>query len=225
MKIQDVWNGAAGGLIGEVVEWDIYKFKELDFIPDVCIDLGANIGVASRYVRELFPYCKIISVEPNKENCEIFRQFTNDENITLIEKAIGNGNVWHGLTASNGSGETYFTNGVGYPESEMSKNHSMELSKVETISLSSLVETYVNPTDKLIIKLDIEGNEHVILFDEKEMNALRRADYIAGEIHFYAINGLYWQEVQDKTRVALKSLETTHDCELDNVNFWAKKIR
>lgn len=223
MKLEDTLKGGYLGLFGEVVTMDIYKIKKIKFTPTCILDVGSNVGVFSRFARQLFPHCKIIAIEPNKENCDIFKQYTIDGNTILIEKAIGNGKVWHGLTAANGSGETYLTEGVGFPESGMAKDDRMESSNVETITLSEIVNTYVKPEDKLLIKLDIEGNEHTILFDEKEMDALRRAAYICAEIHFYALTGLEWQEVQDRTHEALKSLETTHNCELDNVNFWATK--
>lgn len=223
MRIQDVWNGQAGGLIGEVIINDCYKLKELNFTPSCIVDLGSNIGIFAQFARELFSDALIICVEPDKENIKIFNQFNDDRNLILIEKAIGNGKVWHGLTAANGSGETYLCSGVGFPEKKMIKSSVLESSSVDTIRLSEIVETYVKPNDKLLIKLDIEGNEHVILFDEEEMDALRKADYICAEIHRYALTSKEWQGVHDKTEVALNSISDTHEIEIDGVHFWATK--
>lgn len=223
-NLNESLNGQYDGLYGEVVTNDIYKLKELKFTPTVFIDLGANVGVTSRFAKELFPKCFIISVEPNPSNIEIFKQFTQDDKILLIEKAIGTGKVRHGLTAANGSGETYLSSGIGFPEKGLQQDDRMEDSNIETIRLSDIIAKYVYPDDKLVIKMDIEGQEHVILFDVVEMSALRRADYICAEIHRYALTGLEWQEVQDKTYAALDSLKTTHITELDNVDFWATKI-
>lgn len=222
-NIYESLNGGYAGLEGEVITNDIYKLREVKFTPTVFIDLGCNVGCTTRFARELFPKCFIIAVEPNPSNIEVFKQFTKDDNLLLIEKAIGTGKVRHGLTAANGSGETYLSSGVGFPADGLATDDRMEDSDIETITLSEIVNKYVYPNDKLIIKLDIEGNEHVILFDETEMKALRRADYICAEIHFYARTGAEWQEVQDRTNEVLMSLETTHYCRLSNKDFWATK--
>lgn len=223
MLIEETLRGGYLGLYGEVVTNDIYKLKEINFSPSVIIDIGANIGVFSRYARSLFPEAKIIAIEPNKENCNLFKYFTKDKSIILIEKAIGNGSVWHGLTAKNGSGETYLSAGIGYKEINMDLDSSLEKSDVKTITLTEIVNAYIKDGEPFILKIDCEGNEHTILFDETEMQTLRKATYICAEIHFYAHTGREWQEVQDRTHEALRSLETTHYCELDNVNFWATK--
>lgn len=224
MLIEETLRGGYLGLYGEVVQEDIYKLKEINFIPSTIIDIGANIGVFSRYARSLFPAAKIIAIEPNKENCDLFKYFTKDKSIILIEKAIGNGKVWHGLTAANGSGETYLSAGIGFKETNMNLDSSMEKSDIQTITLTEIVNTYIKEDELFILKIDCEGNEHTILFDETEIQTLRKATYICAEIHFYAHTGAEWQEVQDRTHEALKSLESTHKCELDNVNFWATKL-
>lgn len=224
MLIEETLRGGYLGLYGEVVTEDVYKLKGIKFTPTIFIDCGANIGVTSRFARQLFPECLIIAIEPHKENCDLFKYFTKDKSIILIEKAIANGMVWHGLTAANGSGETYLNPGVGFIQDGMETDVTLEESSVSTIRLSEIIDKYVKPEDKVIIKLDIEGNEHIIFFDEVEMNALRRADYIGAEVHFYARTGGEWQEVQDRTHEALRSLETTHECRLvDRVNFYATK--
>lgn len=223
-SLSESLNGKFDGLFGEVVTNDIYKLRDLKFIPTVFIDLGANVGVTTRFARELFPKCFIISVEPNPSNIEVFKLFTQDDNILLIEKAIGTDKVRHGLTANNGSGETYLSSGLGFSKDKLDIDDRMEDCDIETIKLSEIISKYVYPNDKLVVKLDIEGQEHVILFDETEMAALRRADYICAEIHKYAIDGEEWQEVQDKTIEVLNSLKSTHQIELNNVDFWATKL-
>lgn len=223
MLIEETLNGKFSGLYGEVVADDIYKLKEVHFQPDLIIDLGACVGVFTRYARTLFPWALIVAVEPNKDNFDLLCRFTDDGNAIAINKAIGRGKMWHGRTAANGSGETYFSKSIGYSEEGMANDTSMEESNVETIMLSDIVEKYVKPKDKLLIKLDIEGQEIVLFTDEKEMEALRRADYLCAEVHFYAHTASYWRGVQEATLDALKSLESTHKCLLEGVHFWATK--
>jgi FkbM family methyltransferase len=224
-KIEDTLNGGYLGLEGEVVTSDCYKLKELKFVPEIIFDFGANVGIFSRYARSLFPDALIIAVEPHKENCEVFERFTKDEKIILINKAIGQGNLWHSTTAKNGAGESYVSEGLGFPHDEMNirVGNSVEQSNVETIMPDKIINTYLKEGMTSVLKLDCEGAENIIWGHEPSMEAIKKIDYIAAEIHFYAISGKTWQEVQDKTRAALKSLELTHDCELDNVNFWATK--
>lgn len=125
-------------LYGEIVDKDIYHMRDVedivsindpsfvheaghkrpfDFIPDVVIDLGCNIGLFTGYARQLYPHALIIAVEPDKKNCELFKELIGeDSRITLINKAIGSGEVWHSKGAVNGSGENYITSGVAYPQ-------------------------------------------------------------------------------------------------------------
>jgi FkbM family methyltransferase len=221
-KLEDSLNGGYLGLYGEVVTSDCYRLKSLSFIPDVIFDLGANVGVFTRYARELFPNALIVAVEPHKENAEVFEKFTPPENIVLIKKAIGKGAIWHATTAANGSGECYFSEGLGYPQHEVVQS-GLEKLDIETMMPDELINKYLHDHNKSVLKLDIEGAENIIWDHDLSMEAIKKIDYICGEIHFYAINGKEWDDVQIKTRAALKSLEDTHLCELDNVNFWAVK--
>jgi FkbM family methyltransferase len=226
-KIEDSLNGKFSGLYGEVVTCDTYKLRMLDFSVSKVIDIGANVGVFSRFARELFPEALIVSVEPNKSNCEVFRQFTNDDKIILINKAIGIGKIYHGLTAANGSGETYLSEGLGYPEGDMNQEltegSTLELSDIETIMPDEIINTYIEEGEDFILKIDIEGAENTIWTHEPSMIAIAKAKYLCMEIHRYALNGGQWQEVQDKTDEAIEKLRETHDVEIEGVHLWAYK--
>lgn len=227
-RIEDTLNGGYNGLYAEVVTEDTYKIKDLQFVPDVVIDMGANVGVFTRYIRSMFPDCLIIAIEPNEENFKCLKHFTYaDEKIIFINKAIGSGKVFHGTTAANGSGEVYLNSGLGYPEEKMidavSKKFGLEECSIETIMLDEIYTTYVKEGDKFIVKCDIEGNEHKVLSHQTSMGVLHEADYIAMEVHFYAMTGQEMVDVNYWIREHLKSLSTTHDCLLDGVHFWATK--
>ena len=51
------------------------------------VDLGANIGLASRYFREVFPGAELVAVEPDAGNCAIARH-NLPAGATLLEAAI-----------------------------------------------------------------------------------------------------------------------------------------
>jgi FkbM family methyltransferase len=224
MKIvnNETLNGNYPSLYGEVVTCDIYRLRTLDFVPDVVIDLGANVGAFTRFARELFPNALIVAVEPDKENFTHLLKFTPPSNIIFMNNAIGRGKVWRGLTAANGSGATYLSSGLGYPETEMG-GETMELSKVSTIMPNEILSEFASAGQKVLVKIDIEGNEHTIFTHELSMLALRKVDYLCMEVHFYALNGGLTEQVNEETMKALKSFEATHHIELDNVNFYARK--
>lgn len=228
MKLEEIWDGAAAGLYGEVVVEDTYKIKELKFIPTICFDFGCNIGIFTRYVRSLFPECFIVAVEPDKDNFKWAKYFTpEDDKILFINKAIGQGQIYHGLTAANGSGETYLSSGLGYPKEKMEyavdNKLGIEQSNIETVMPDELINKFVKEGDKFIVKMDIEGNEHVVFDHEPSMEALKKADYLCFEIHKYAIDGQEHENVGYYTNKRLKEFRATHYCILDGVHFYAIK--
>lgn len=228
MKLQDTLKGGYRGLHGEVVTEDQYRLRQLPFTPDVIIDLGANIGIFSRFARDLFPDALIIAVEPDPDNIEVFKKFTDDKRIILIEKAIGKGKLYKCIGATNGAHECYLSPGLGYPEKEMKNDERLELVEIETVTLSEIIKQQIStrdffPDDKWMVKIDVEGNEHSIFTDLDSMDLLTYADYVCIEIHWYALTGNLIQEVKDKTLEALALFDFTHNIIIDNQYFWALK--
>lgn len=228
MKLHETLNGGYAGLHGEVVTHDCYRLRTLPFIPDVIFDFGGNIGIFARFARELFPDALIVSVEPHPENRSVFKEFTKDDKIILIEKAIGRGKMWHNLGARNGSGESYVSSGLGFDKEMMASavrnNQGVEASGVDAVMPDEIIWQYWKPGMKAVLKCDCEGCENFVFTDKHSMDMIKQMDYIAMEVHFYALTGgKPWEEVQEQTRAALKELEETHICELDNVHFWAIK--
>lgn len=227
--IEEAMAGPYGGLYGEVVTGDTYRIRSLKFKPDLVFDIGANIGIFSRYIRNRFPEARIIAMEPDPNNCDMLRRFTDDQNMILLERALGSGSaLYHGLTAVNGSGETYLSSGLGYPSEEMAKlakaRNGMEESFIPTITLGQLLSFYYRDGEKALIKIDCEGAENSIWMDRESMDYLRRIDYIAMELHDYALTGgPVHDTVVSVTNAALGSLERTHDCKREGVHFWATK--
>lgn len=225
MKLEETLNGGYNGLYGEVVTFDCYKLRQLDFVPDIVFDIGANVGVFTRFARSLWPEAKIISVEPHPENIAVFKQFTDMKGITLIEAALGSGSLWHNLGAPNGAHESYVSIGLGFDEAQMSAAANTEKSDIQTIMLDELTgQQWYKEGMKTVMKIDCEGCENCIWEDEASMEVLRKMDYICMETHFYAISGgeLY-DEMKEKTLAAFKSLEDTHYCHFEHPHFQARK--
>lgn len=209
------------GLEGEVKEQDCYRIKDLPFVPDMIVDCGANIGVFTHFCHELFPEASIVSVEPDKKNFAILNASIFSNKISILNAAIGRGQVYHGLTAANGSGETYLNAGIGYPD--MEGDSSVEKSAVSTTMLDQLIRP-IDSNNVILVKIDIEGNEKEIFTHEPSMEVLRKCDYVCMEVHRYAQHGgAVYDEVVEATNKALKSFDDTHYCEEIGVHFWAIK--
>lgn len=226
-KLEDSLEGGYEGLYGEVWTQDCYRLRELQFSPSVVFDLGANVGVLTRFARELFKDAKIISVEPNPLNFEILKKFTPDDNTVFINKAVGVGTVWHYKDAVNGSHECYLSDGLGYDRNLLANEEMIggciEKIDIETVMPGDLVKEYIKNNEKYIFKIDIEGNEHTLWSDEETMEALIGAEYICMEVHFYALHGGALEEVRNKTIEAFTRLQETHWCFLNHTMFFALK--
>lgn len=238
-SITESLNGGYAGLYGEVVDSDIYHLRDVDdivsvndpsfvhekghkrgfnFVPEVVYDFGANVGIFSRYARSLFPDAVVISVEPDPENCKVFRAFTNDPKITLIESAIGAGGIWRANGAVNGAHECYLSEGLGYID--INNNKSLTKTSVPSIMPCDIIDPKFT---RSILKLDIEGAENVIWGHKPSFDAIKKIDYICGELHYFAQDAQSHPEVLRATERAFAELAVTHNVTIDNVNFWAVK--
>ena len=238
MNLKESLSGGYAGLYGEVVETDVYEMRDVedivsindplfihvkghkrgfDFIPDVIFDLGANVGIFTRYCHDLFPDAKIIAVEPHPEN---FKYLPTDLAI-CINKGIGAGRLWRGTGAVNGSGESYVSNVTGFDEIMRSDSH-IPVS-IESITLKKLFDEFVLPGHKVIVKMDIEGGENALFEDEESVKCLLNADYVAMEIHNYALSGKDVPAVEKLTSSILERFEKTHDCKLNHIYFYARR--
>lgn len=223
--LQEILAGDYGGLYGEVVTADVYKMRDLAFTPTLVFDVGANIGIFSRYARMLWPRARIVAVEPNPDNCQMFRRFTpSSSGIHLIEAAIGRGQIYHGLTARNGSGETYLSAGLGYPadQMELALGPTLERSSVQAINLFELI-AYCEPEDKTVLKMDCEGAENLVWSHGPSFDFLTSMDYIAMELHDYALTHEERRKVLDETEAGLRILSLTHETRREGVHMWAVK--
>jgi FkbM family methyltransferase len=58
--------------------------------PKFIIDAGANIGIASVFFRTNYPDATIVAIEPDQQNCELFKLNTQKyANVHLIQAGLG----------------------------------------------------------------------------------------------------------------------------------------
>ena len=133
---------------------------EYDFLTprkeDVVIDAGANIGdFTAKIARKV---SSVIAIEPSRENLSYLRlNVANTQNITIIQKAIGNERGIIGFTGQ----------GVSAAVKENANN------RVEIDTLDHICEDLkIAPT---LLKMDIEGYEGDALRGmERSMDTVRR---------------------------------------------------
>jgi FkbM family methyltransferase len=200
------------GLYGEVVGFDCYGLTKLGFVPNVIFDIGANVGVFTRFARELFPKTSIIAVEPNEINFRNLNDLTSDcGDITFINKALGSGRMWTaGIPAgTNGSGCVFESaEFLGWGEDRYLSDE-WTVPDIEPVTFAALAESYCRDGASHLVKVDCEGAELCLFSDPKSMRALATIDYIAIEIHGYAVGG-HVDRMHATTDAAIRDLSTTH---------------
>ena len=228
-------------IYGEVCRDDFYGLRSLPIVPDVILDIGANIGVFTTFARFLFPSARIIAVEPDPRTRALLVQYTaHMPGVTHVAKALGMGEIWQGNPPLEepyyGAVCSYVTaNQLGFPEGELDSPPGLggrdglpiyKRSKISSVTLDELVGKYVKPGDKLLIKMDCEGGENYIFAHEPSMVALRRADVLTMETHYYTKGtGEDYQANAQKVADGLLSLSDTHDCILDDNKRYFQAIR
>ena len=72
----------------QVFAQNYYAF-DLDLIPKVIIDCGANIGLTSVYFSNKYPKAKVIAIEPERSNYDtMVRNTCKYPNITCLHKGV-----------------------------------------------------------------------------------------------------------------------------------------
>lgn len=221
-NLQDTLNGGYNGLYGEVVTHDCYRLKQINFIPNIIFDLGANVGVFTRFAHSMFPNALIIAVEPDEENYAHLVKFTNGKNIIFINKAIGLNGVSRRVGSINGAHESYVSDGIGMDE-VIQSGEKVERVGIETVMPDELIKTHLQLGMKSILKLDIELNESVIWDHKPSMDAIKDIDYFTGEVHWSMLTGNARIQSKQRTFEALNRFNDTHHMEINHTNFWATK--
>lgn len=132
------------------------------------IDAGANIGAVSFYFKMHAPKMKIIAIEPDESNCEIFKlNMKHFTDVTLLKSALHNVDD-KSMKIKNPDAPKY--------------SYQMELgeSNIKTVSINSLLEKY-NIKELTIAKLDIEGGEKAVF--EKNTEWINVCDTLIIELH------------------------------------------
>jgi len=156
--------------------------------PNVLVDIGANIGLSSLALAESIPTLKkVIGVEAEQENFRVLRQnynlwsdSLNSEFVSIYGVASANG--MSAIVASalpggvSASGTFMFTNS----NTEQTETIRRPITFGPSLKVSDIL-LHLHPSDKVIVKVDIEGGEE-FLFDNSD-NWLERIAFLTIELH------------------------------------------
>lgn len=141
---------------------------------DTVLDVGANVGVWSEYIKTVANTQRIYAFEPNKNALKILKDSYGDQ-ITVIDKAM-----------TNKDGEIeFFVSNENSLISSVQNYDSLSVSyKVDSISFKTFVEQY--EIDKInLFKVDIETGEYD-LFESLDDEDFNRIENILVEFHTFA---------------------------------------
>lgn len=149
---------------------------------NIIVDAGANIGAASFLFKLRHPNSKIIAIEPEASNCNMFRlnlQSFND--VTLIEGGLHHSDNCK-LIISNPEASKY-----SYKLQEVKDESGVDcIETFNSISINTLIQKYrLSKID--VLKIDIEGSEKYIF--ESNFEWLNITDQIIIELHDHYIPG------------------------------------
>lgn len=153
--------------IREVLLDEVYRLP-FPLEPKVIVDLGANIGLTSLYLKNRYEPAVVIAVEADATNAELTRRNCEPLGVTVIEAAIGPHDGIARFFASNESN----LGAVSGPDGEGTE--------VPMISMPTLLDDLGITTIDLL-KMDIEGGEQVLLDGPTEW--LSRVRAIIAEFH------------------------------------------
>ncbi len=106
-----------GNEVKLIVNRDIYQVRRYaDNYFHSILDIGANLGIFSVFMRMRHPDATIVAVEPCMETCQYLRQNINMLNIHVQEKAFGNGQPYYFTPRA----EAHMLNNMFLPKQEQS---------------------------------------------------------------------------------------------------------
>lgn len=187
-----------------------YKFNYAPR-PGVIIDLGANIGLATLFFLNEFPFSKVIAVEPEPGNLEILKknleEEINTQKVIVAKAAVSDKDDYLSLSVPL----------LKYNATIKGNKYDENSLQVKVMSMQTLLETYnISAVD--IIKIDIEGSEKE-LFSEN-IDWLRKIREISIEFHSSADFDIYGKVL----RYNNFELQSTNTNDSSVIYHWRNKV-
>lgn len=133
------------------------------------IDCGANNGLSSYYLSEMWPQSKIVAVEPDEENINMLKANTHGKDIEVLHGAVTSQKARLNIIDSNVDSNAFQT-------------VVNEKGTIEGITISDLISRFSSQKyDPFIVKIDIEGFENELF--SKNTDWIDSVPIIAIELH------------------------------------------
>lgn len=160
-----------------------YDFQNIYFKEgDIVIDIGANVGMVSILLAKQFPFLKIYSFEPLKENYDNLLKNIELNNIpdgiiTAENKAVTKDGRLINMSINSANKGGSSTADIISINSIMTK----ENCQIESITLEEIFKKY-NINKLKLLKIDCEGSEYEILYNANT-DILNKIENLRGEFH------------------------------------------
>jgi len=176
------------------------------------IDLGANIGLFSIFAA---PVCeKVFSIEPTPSHFALMEELVDlagVKNIEMLNLAVGleDGEAEFNIHERNSTMNSFI--------SHRTDPHSGKTVKVKTQTLNSIIDSL--DVDRIgFVKMDIEGFEKEVVFEESFEEALTKIDGLYVEVHDFEERGIMaenFNKISDHLKGFGKTVEKLQaDCML-----------
>ena len=187
--------------------WFLKENEDLNMI-----DLGANIGLFSMFVA---PICeKVFSVEPTPSHFALLNELVGIagiKNIEALNLAVGteDGEAEFNIHERNSTMNSFV--------SHRTDPHSGKTVKVKTKTLNSIIDSL--DIDRIgFVKMDIEGFENEIVFEDSFEEALTKIDGLYVEVHDFEERGMMaenFNKISDRLKGFGRTVEKLQaDCML-----------
>jgi FkbM family methyltransferase len=179
------------------------------------LDLGANIGIATRYFLSQEPNVRILSIEPSSDNCAMFKINMD------IMKAGDRVQLWEcGIGCIAGKGYLRPHTGNRFDSFRVQYDRSGQCA---AIGDGIIIRTMASAIDALpgsvLVKMDIEGSEDEVLACRETW--IEKVDYMMVEFHDNAKERLWISILSSEGWRCEKHFDTWH-FEKESPRLWGQ---
>lgn len=137
-------------------EYDI----KIPITPENIIDCGANIGLATVYLKNRYPHAKVISIEPDNGNFAMLQKNTADYNdVHCLKNGVWNKSTELNVVDKLGLGESW---ALMVDEAKEKNDNS-----IKSVTIGEIMKQFdLKEID--LLKVDIEGAEKELFSDNYE---------------------------------------------------------
>jgi FkbM family methyltransferase len=166
--VEIVDNSSFFGIYQEIFENEVYKFKSNSETPFI-IDGGANIGLSTIYLKNLYPNARIIAFEPDENLYQVIQR--NLSNFGIADVEVHKAALW-----SENTDLTFMAEGAD--SGRVVNTGEAKTVKVKAVRLKDFLTQKID-----FLKLDIEGAELEVLEDCADM--LKNVENLFVEYHSF----------------------------------------